>query len=268
MIPYIGITGFVSKEEMETFHRLFTIVRKNGQSIKDLINLTNHKIMVGVLVSNKTLSKETPDNQKRYPYIDDVREIFIDDDAYFNCTHFNSRDFENLFVHLSMLAQIPNINGIQLNICWPPAKILEQFKARFPDIKIILQIGKNAYEKVGESPRSLYLKLAEYSNSIDFILFDMSGGNGLLIDVSDTLIKILADIYEKMPNIGVGVAGGLSHDSVFAITRMLEVLKSLKHDPNKISIDAEGRLRDQNDLLVIGDALKYVLASCAVFENI
>lgn len=268
MIPYIGITGFISKEEMETFNRLFISERKEGQSIKDLIKLINHKIMIGVLVSHKTLLKELPDNQKRYPHIDDVRKIFIEDDVYFNCIHFNSKDFENLFIHLSMLTQIPHINGIQLNISWPPVKILRQFKSKFPEIKIILQIGERAYREVGESPRSLYSKLTEYSDSLDFILFDMSGGNGILIDTNDTLIKMVADLYQKMPNIGIGVAGGLSYDSISALVRMFETLKSLNHDPNRISIDAEGRLRDENDLIIIGSVLKYILASYALFEKI
>ena len=268
MFPYIGVTGFVSKEEMDTFNRLFISERKGGQSIKNLIDSIHHKIMIGVLVSHKTLLKEMPDNQNRYPYIDNVREIFIDDDTYFNCVHFNSKDSENLFVHLSMLAQIPNINGIQLNICWPSAKILQQFKSRFPEIKIILQIGENAYKEVGESPRSLYSRLAEYSNAIDFILFDMSGGKGILIDVNDTLIKVVADLSQKMPEIGIGVAGGLSFDSVPALVRMLDALKTLECNPNNISIDAEGRLRDENDLLIIGSALKYILASYALFEKI
>lgn len=268
MFPYIGITGFVSKEEMETFHRLFTIERKGGKSIKNLIDSLQRKIMIGVLVSQKTLLKELPDNYNRYPHIDDVRKIFIDDDTYFNCIHFNSKDFDNLFVHLSMLAQIPNIHGIQLNICWPPPKILEQFKVQFPHIKLILQIGEDAYKEVEESPKSLYQELSKYSNSIDFVLFDMSGGNGILIQVDKVLIKIIVDVSQKMPDIGIGIAGGLSHDTIMVISEAFEALESFRYSPRKISIDAEGRLRGKNDLLIIGEALKYVLASCALFENI
>ena len=281
---YFGITGFMTRSEMTALNEL--LLRKiHEQTIQSKINDLGKKVMIGVLVNLKTLQGFIPSNPSRYPLIEDASSIFLNDDFFINTVHYNSDDWRNLSGQLCKIVEtFENLHAIQLNLAWPSPEQIIHFKNQFPNVEIILQIGKGAFYEVGNSPRSLYARLSEYSKCIDHILFDMSGGGGNLIDVDDRLIKIIADLHIYLPNLLIGVAGGLCSSALIGepyqsenvgnnaniltgngINRLTEHLIKSGYGLRRLSIDAESRLR-VDDSLYLPEVIKYLIASIATFS--
>lgn len=265
MKPYFGVTGFVTHNEVEDF-RAFLLKRINGKEIHNYIASLNRQIMIGVLMNRKTLGGYIPSNPSRYPLLEEVQKMFTSNELFLNTVHYNCDDWRDLTNQLCYIAEISNVNAIQLNLKWPYIESLKEFKEVCPHINIILQIGVGAYYEVGQSPTALYARIGEYAPYIDSILFDMSGGQGKLVDVNDNLIKIVHDLHTRFNGkIGVGIAGGLCAESVPNLLRITEHMKKTDFGLNNISTDAESLIRDGNDTLIIEEAIKYLLASYSLF---
>ncbi|MFA5870673.1 MAG: hypothetical protein WC842_02200 [Candidatus Paceibacterota bacterium] len=281
---YFGVTGFMSQSEMIALNELLS--RKVGETtIREKINSLNKKIMIGVLVNKNTLMGFLPSNPSRYPLIEDAASIFLNDDFFINTVHYNSDDWRILSGQLSKIVEIfKNIHAIQLNLAWPDPEHIIRFRNQFPNIEVILQIGKDAFYEVGNSPRSLYARLEEYSKCINHVLFDMSGGAGKLIDINDELIKIVADLHIYLPNLSIGIAGGLCSSALIGelyqlkttedkldlfigngIDRLTEYLIRSGSGLDRLSIDAESKLRI-DDSLYLPEVIKYLIASIAKFS--
>ena len=71
------------------------------------------------------------------------------------------------------------------------------------------------------------------------------------MDDARALMLALRNTY---PHLGIGIAGGLSADTLPHIAGLLQEIPDL-------SIDAEGQLRDENDHLDVNKAVRYVLAA-------
>jgi|GEM_PF-721556 len=264
---YFGITGFVSSEEMQKFLRALEL-KSNGKSIRQFVQELNRKIMIGILVSKRSLDGRGASNPWRYPDPQIIKDIFVDDPLFLNTIHYTSDDWQDLPEQLEKLVRLsPAINAIQLNMAWPDPDYIKIFKSRFPQIAIILQVGSRAYYEVGNSPTGIYTRLESYQDYIDFALIDMSGGNGQLISVNDALIKVVSDIYDRFSGKFLpAVAGGLNKNSVIELLPLIKSFEKMNKPPNSISIDAEGQLRDGNDTLVLPEAIKYLIASYATFS--
>ncbi len=255
--PYDGITGFTTPQQVQTL--LDTRVRnmriygvpENAHTMQ--VPFTERLLMVGVLVSSKTMRGLTNKWPNRYPKIEDVPALFTNHPAAFNLIHFNTKEPEELCTQLETLVQIggPNLHGFQLNIAWPSPRLLEQFLVRNPSVRIVLQVGSTAFEEVSNSPTVLARKVAqEYVGLVDYILLDPSGGLGKLIDV-DTAQAYLEELKNKDLPIGLGIAGGLNEET-------LQTIAPLTKKFHNLSVDAEGRLRDTNDNLDIEKATRYL----------
>ena len=243
--PYIGITGFMDKKEVETM-------------IKSIAFETSRQLMIGVLVSNKTINGEKNNHPTRYPLRERLGQIFIKHPMVINMIHYYTDDQTDLCNQLLdiVMATAGSCDGIQLNMPWPNHEELEKFKELCPDKKIVLQINRKMLES---SPNHLSMRcLYEYNNLVDYILFDASGGRGLELDVDFLLpfIKMFECISEE---INLVVAGGLKSNNLSQLKPLVDIYPNL-------SIDAESCLRDENDDLVIIKARNYFHEALNILE--
>ncbi len=264
MKPYIGITGFMNAEEARFASGVF---RKEKGIIRNFAGgeilrfEPDYILMVGVLASLKTLYGHTNKWPNRYPAVKDISGIFLQNPDALKLVHYNSENTELLFAQLMALTELIGpwqFDGFQLNIFWPSDLELSAYKSAYPDKKIVLQIGKEAFKAIGDSPDNLAANLTMYSGLVDYFLLDLSRGKGLLLD-TEKLRPYLRVITKTMKNTGIGVAGGLSPSTVHLIKPLLDEFPCL-------CIDAEGKLRDENDHLDLNVVKNYISTAFNVFK--
>jgi hypothetical protein len=108
-------------------------------------------------------------------------------------------------------------------------------------------------------PDEIARRCAPYEGIVTDVLVDASEGMGVPLDAQRT-IHYLTPIAEAAPSIGLVVAGGLCADNLDAL------LSPLLPEWAEVSIDAEGRLRDDQDRLSISEALTYLAAGLKLFN--
>ncbi len=255
MRPYIGITGFMSRDEVRLAYDFF----KKARLAPD------YMFMVGVLASLKTLYGFVNKRPNRYPMKKSISEIFIPDPDIdiLNLVHYNTKNTELLFVQLMAMTELIGVerfDGFQLNIPWPDELELLTYKFYYPDKKIVLQVGGGALEMIQNSPEKLVKRLTRYTDLVDYILLDPSGGRGKIFDGEQLLNYLVAAEDGILGNVGLGVAGGLSGETMHLVEPLLQEF------PN-ISIDAEARLRNENDHLDMNLVEGYISKAAEIFEK-
>lgn len=247
MPPYIGITGFMS---------MFEVARVLDEVPSD----SDRRLMVGVLASSKTLAGGTNKHPGRYPPRQSINLVFMDDPRTLNLIHYATDDKTTLAAQLGLLMDIGGdlLQGFQLNIAWPEPKQLEQARRR--GAKFVLQVGGRALELVERDPKRLANRVADCAGLIDHVLLDPSGGRGQPFDPVAARMYLTA-LAERLPTLGLGVAGGLSG-------RTLHLVEPLIRDFPDLNIDAEGRLRDPvDDHLSLDLAREYAAAAFRLFAR-
>ena len=250
--PYIGITGFMIQEEVRS---VLDILPENF----------NRLVMIGALVSRKTLQGGENKWPNRYPKKEKVEDIFIDHPRALNLVHYNTGDQATLFDQLVEVTELsPNIDGFQLNMTWPAPDELRRYREQYPNMKIVLQVGERAFMRVDHSPSFLLGRvMTNYLGLIDYLLLDPSGGQGKPMDASilQPYLETLAMAEETAKiDIGIGIAGGLG-------PKTMHLLAPLVKDFPDISIDAEGQLRDENDNLNLVAAKEYLVKAYEMLER-
>ncbi|MCE2499977.1 MAG: hypothetical protein J4G13_03840 [Dehalococcoidia bacterium] len=107
---------------------------------------------------------------------------------------------------------------------------------------------------VDGDPSLLAQRCAEYAGIVTDVLVDASEGLGIPLDAGRT-VRYLEAIAATAPDLGLVVAGGLSAANV------ADLLSPLLPKWASVSIDAEGRLRDEDDRLDLGAATDYLEAA-------
>ncbi len=255
--PYVGITGFTKRSEVEA---LLSVVPVEQIPNKRLL-------MVGALASAKTLRGETNKYPNRYPAIADIAKIFIPDrNRAINLVHYNTDEPDRLGVQLVQVASTYadevgySFDGFQLNAAWPHPDQIVQLFGQFAELAIVLQIGRRAFEMVGNDPNKLACRVLDYAGVIDYVLLDPSGGKGRPFDpeCARGYLRALRDQNLGSMDIGFGVAGGLSPTTLNLIEPLLEEFSDF-------SIDAEGRLRTIEDHLDLNVACEYLVEAQKLF---
>ncbi len=245
---YVGITGFMSLSD--ALHVLGAVPEN-----------ANRLVMVGVLASLKTMRGIQNKWPNRYPTMDKIAGIFPNHQQALNLIHYNTKEKDTLGDQLVAMTEFggANMHGFQLNIAWPAIDVLGEYKKAHPAKRIVLQIGGHALEMVNHSPERLAVKVAEYDGVAEYVLLDPSGGYGKPLDpvlACDYLLALKAQNFKM----GLGVAGGLSPTT-------LSLVEPLVGEFPDLSIDAESRLRTQEDNLDLNVAAEYLRKAIAMFNG-
>lgn len=230
------------------------------------LTATDRKLMVGVLVSHTTLRGQENRYPNRYPKTGNISEIFLPlERVALNLIHYHTNETESLSIHLQRIVKAsgPNIHGVQLNIAWPSLRELWKFhEATDWKKRIVLQVGSRAMEAVDNDPVKLADMIGKYvePQTIDDVLIDPSGGNGLPFDTEKAL-EFLRELKSRNFDINLGVAGGLGPDSMKHLEPLLDEFPD-------VNIDAEGRLRDtESDDLDIVKMTAYLTEAQVWFNS-
>lgn len=229
---YIGVTGFMTPQE----------VRAGLQVLERAVPASPRKLMVGVLVSSKTLAGNTNKYPNRYPKVERIGEIFQAHPLALNLVHYNTDDPETLAEQLVAITKLSgeHLHGFQLNVVWPTMRELERFQeATEWKQRLVLQVGGRAMAKCNNSPKEIADTIGRYAGSVrmvDDILIDPSGGKGEPFDPEKAL-NILREVRSRGYVVNFGIAGGLGPGPG------LKILEKLLDEFPDLNIDAEGRIR-------------------------
>lgn len=245
--PYVGITGFMTADEGDVILRMMPPDSK-------------FKLMRGILVSQRTMRGEQNKWPNRYPKPENIAEIFTEHPLALNLVHYNTTEHSTLYDQMEAVTQVAgkHFHGFQLNLTWPDAEVLRSYRRTHPTMQIVLQIGHGAFEMVENSTERLAKRLEDYYDCIDYILLDPSGGYGKPFDPAVAKKYLDALAAEKF-RFGFGVAGGLSPTT-------LHLVEPLAFYYPNLCIDAEGRLRDDNDHLNLLVATMYIMKALEIFS--
>ncbi len=247
MTPYIGITGFTAPHEVAAV-------------VSTLPPSSPRLLMCGVLISNALLSGEPSDAPNRCPLPDSIAGIFSDDPRCLNLVHYRPRPDANLADALAQAHEIggPHCHGVQINATrgapWPDPTALTEYRQRSRPSRIVLQVGREAMASVSHDPPQIAQRCAEYAGIVTDVLVDASEGLGIPLDAARS-VRYLDAIAAAAPDLGLVVAGGLSAANI------AELLSPLLPRWAGVSIDAEGRLRDEEDRLDVAAAQSYLEAA-------
>lgn len=243
---YIGVTGFMSRTEVE-----------EARSI--IPQEADHRLMAGYLMSSKTLAGQQNKWPGRYPKKEAIPGLLVDDERVLNLIHYSTDNPGTLCSQLIEITELagPNLDGFQLNMIWPRISELEDYRATYPDKFIVLQIGRRAMAQV--RLLDFELSVGAYLNVIDAILIDASGGKGESLNVA-----MVADyLWEVIRlDIGIGAAGGLGPRTLNLIEPLIQQFG------RRLSIDAEGQLRtpQPEDKLCLDSMKAYLSGSSLMFK--
>lgn len=226
-IPYVGVSGICTRAEAEAAIAAFPDCGR--------------QLMLGVLVSAKTLDGQRNKWWRRYPPVERIAGIFSDDPRALNLVHVAVDDPAGVSsaLDLAMVYGGPHCHGVQLNIAWPASsegmEVLQHqmdwvVREWHPE-RIVMQLRDVMSTCVIDRARE-----AQKSGATD-VLLDASGGRGLGIDVGVAAL-VVQRIRRACPDLGIGIAGGLEAATIPPVAPLLR---------DDLNCDAEGRLRDDAD---------------------
>lgn len=232
--PYIGITDFVNPEQAERMLKFF------GECGSQEIG---RRLMVGVMMSFKTLNNFPTKWSKAFPPKEDIEGIFISHPLAFNTLHYADYDGIKVAENIEFAASLggPNMHALQLDMIWPDPDTILEFRDNHPWIQIIIQGNSKAMDAVNNDPLKFVSYLWAYRDAIDYVLLDKSMGKGLGMNAK-ALLRFARVIAKRLPELGIAVAGGLGPDTLHLLNPILQEF------PN-VSIDAQSKLRPSGNAL-------------------
>jgi hypothetical protein len=256
--PYIGITDFRTQEQVKD---MLSILRES------YLPFWTPRLGVGVMMSHKTLNGLPTKWTDAFPKNEEIAGIWVDDKDVYNVLHFADYDGNPLVTNLLTAMDLAgDVDAIQLDMVWPNPHDVSEFRDKFCDVEIILQLNQQAIARAGSEDRIIDM-LCAYQNSIDVVLLDLSGGTGRPLNSTElgTLDHL---IYEHMPRVQLAVAGGLGPDT-------LELADPFFQDNPQLSIDAQSKLRasgsaldpinwDRAERYLLGAATRYQAIIAAI----
>lgn len=244
--PYIGITGFMTRKEVE---EVMSVIPKDAK----------RKFMVGVLTSFKRISEGKNNWPNSFPEPKDMGCILTDDKRALNLFHywygntcrFLDEEIERIIEDFGG----SNLDGFQFNTKdWPRTSRMTSIRRMFPEMRIVLQAGEEYVTEDLKSPAILVesFKRAYPNGEVDDLILDLSRGLGKPMNV-DLILRHVDALYSADLGIGVTVAGG--RDS----TNIHEVMPILRNYP--VSWDTQHNVRNDDDSLNLDKAKAYTIES-------
>lgn len=253
----IGVTGFTEVSQIEEAIKSFEQRCKVYCWQIDECKI-QPRLLVGILASSNTV-KGIPDRfPNRYPSPGLFPELFTAAQKG-NSTgicHYSTDTPENLYEECREIVELTRgqIGGFQLNIRWPDVKQMQMLRKAYPNLRIILQLGKEAL--YGQSPNDpidhhrVLERVGQYSGLVNTILVDPSGGTGQEVQV-DHVWPLVAPL-NYMNEFDVAVASGLEADTLQSIAILARICPAL------------GIVRDESDRMVV-EAVNAYLAEAFYF---
>jgi hypothetical protein len=253
--PYVGISGIMSLDEIKA------ITREVGQ-------WPRRPLAFGTLVSAKTIHGNPNKYQNRYPRNEQLGGIFEFWSGHdLRILHYSADNDATLVEDIELAiaecksGTLPMFHGIQINMgdvatnpITPCPRKIHLIAERWPRMRIILQhpLTEPTFAHLAIS------RMHRYAFCVTDVLIDGSRGMGRDVfqspgAVEDALLLIQA-LRGTFPHLGIGIAGGLSAATLPHIAPLLRAVPDL-------SIDAEGKLRDENDHLIMNDAIEYAASA-------
>jgi hypothetical protein len=232
--PYIGITDFMNASQIKSMCDVF--IAHGGLGLQ-------YRLMVGVMMSYKTLH-EIPSRWNRiFPKKEDISEIFVPHPVLMNTLHYADYTGTDIASSLEQatLYGNPFMNALQLDMIWPDPEIIREYKEKHPNIEIVLQTGRDALEIIQKDPERFVKKIDAYGDALDFILLDCSMGKGRGMNAS-FLARFVRALTEAKPMIGIAAAGGLGPDSIHLVEPLIREFP-------RLSIDAQGQMRSSGNTM-------------------
>ncbi|MBU0625337.1 hypothetical protein KKF05_03270 [Patescibacteria group bacterium] len=232
--PYIGICDFLSGSQALAMARLLS-AESHPLSLRQL--------MVGVMISRKTLNGIESKWTAVWPPKEQLAGIFVQHHRVFNTLHYADDEGVDVLLNLMRATHFggPNLNAVQLDMIWPDPDSLFIFGDARPDLKVILQINSRAFAAVNDDPIKLRQRLETYSGALDYVLLDKSMRRGLGLDAVG-LLPYLRELHDRLPDLGLTVAGGLGPNT-------LDLIEPIVKEFPGVSIDAQGQLRSSGNAL-------------------
>ncbi|MEA2003342.1 MAG: hypothetical protein U9O53_00085, partial [archaeon] len=262
---YIGVTGVSSIDEVSQVKGIVDRMKTASLLPHD------KKVMLGYLVSYKTLNSK-PTANRRYPLIKDLPAMLeAAGDNIFTMIHYNSTELNTLAEQVSEIFAFENIyernlcKAFQLNITWPDPKAIENIKSSYPDIMFVLSLTKDAIS--GNTPEQILENTEQYNGLADYILIDPSGGEGKPFDIEHSAL-IYRELRNHFTTEKIGFAGGFDPDN---ISRRLGILIH-ELGTTDFSIDTEKGVRIPlsqkygDDLFSAEKIEEYLTSSTSIFK--
>lgn len=271
---YIGVTGFASPAELETVQREF--------------GPEGPMLMAGVLSDSNLLKIDGVAITDRCPPLVRLRDIFsaLDPVRAIGLVHFYTSELGLLIVQTKKILQLANLrdspvrgrfHGFQYNGDWPVPNVLW---GALDDCRALMNINRDESwaahnvlvigpQALAERPSTLAARLHKYFREdradgfpFGYVLIDMSAGKGKELEWARTeeILTALVPFTESPYSLKLAVAGGLAADNVHLLKSLLDIYPEL-------SIDAEGRLRDELGL-DLDATLTYVEEALKVLTSV
>lgn len=242
MEPYIGITDFENYDQAKNMLDFFSGISQRRHK---------RKLMVGVMMSYKTLNNIETKWAKAWPTNEQIGEIFKPHKYALNTLHYadfaNQTKIEDLIEAVWSADRCNGLDALQFDMPWPSHVMVAELMDRFEDSKkrelqIIIQVGRVAIEQCGGNIDRVMDCIEWYRKKGACILFDLSGGNGIPMDTDflRSYIRMTKDRFG--PGTDIAVAGGLGPNTMHLIEPLLGEFPDM-------SIDAQGKLRPSGNPL-------------------
>lgn len=248
---FIGVTGFTRREEVEAALEVFP-------------HDTPRKLMVGVLADRNTLKGQASERGHSHPPVDTIPDIFTDDPRVLNIVHYSVYPNQGTITVGRELKELrkrmgPNLHGFKLNVPWlQPNDDLREVSV---GMRMMLVLGREAFGMLAYGPEIVI----EWLSLLGTILSDVIVApttvrrDGLDIEKIEPLLKVL---IREHGTLGIGMGGGLSPENVWERVQPLT-----KYYP-ALSIDAQGKLRTEEDDLDRNRVRAYLKASTTLFKEL
>jgi hypothetical protein len=236
-----------------------------------LVEGSDYKMHIGVMTNFDTMKNGIPPEkyQKVWRPKNELAISFVNHPSAFNVIHYADYSKEGRTTAKTLQEVCEHggqyCHGIQLDMIWPAPEIILDTKKVHPNMKVILQVGRNAMSDMfkEEMDADSLFRLSdrlnkEYFRAVDYVLIDFSGGEGIILDTHKMLL-ILGHLHKHAPGFSYVIAGGLHAGNLNLVNDILRYFP--------ISWDAQGRLRLSRlstDPLDIDLATNYVRQSAGL----
>jgi len=241
---YLGITGYKTAEEVAHTVEQFSTVPMAYTAMVG-VNSPWHKLQSFVVGDSNNAEVEkiscvTRSVRETAPWMIPMLHYYAPSDNLFADT-------------ICRIADTTTMRAVQLNVAWP--RLSEVAKLRREGITTTFQLASDMI-----ATPDLSTRISEYAPFVDYALLDMSSGKGVSFDESQSE-DLLQMLHSSLPNVQLGIAGGLDASCVFDRVSALRARTGLE-----LCVDAQKRLAS-NGSLDLDKVRSYIVEARRLWET-